>query len=130
MRDAAISIGIEQEVEPLGSHRYTTGSSEIGLRQPVSGKPTSSRVPRGYYVAAKLYCGRPPQLSLAHEGTDWRGLVESCRCREAIRLLTESDIQLIELAHRIGYTDQANFGRAFRKWTGMSPRTYRKLRLQ
>ena len=73
---------------------------------------------------------RTLQRYLAHQGTDCRGLVERFRCREAIRLLTESDIQLVELAHRIGYTDQANFGRAFRKWTGMSPRTYRELRLQ
>jgi AraC-like DNA-binding protein len=83
------------------------------------------------HAAKSMGIGRRTlQRHLAHEGGDWRGLVERIRFREAIRLLTETDIKLIELAQRVGYTDQANFGRAFRKWTGMPPRTYRELRLQ
>lgn len=83
------------------------------------------------HAAKSMGIGRRTlQRHLAHEGVDWRGLVEGFRFRETIRLMTETDIKLIELAHRVGYADQANFGRAFRKWTGMSPRTYRELRLQ
>jgi len=83
------------------------------------------------HAAKSMGIGRRTlQRYLAHEGMDWRGLVEDFRFREAIHLMTETDIKLIDLAHCVGYTDQANFGRAFRKWTGMSPRTYREIRLQ
>jgi AraC-like DNA-binding protein len=33
------------------------------------------------------------------------------------------------VAQRVGYSDPANFTRAFRKWTGVSPSAYRS-RLQ
>ena len=39
--DTAISARIEREVEPLGSRRYTTSVSEIGLWQTVSDQPGS-----------------------------------------------------------------------------------------
>lgn len=71
---------------------------------------------------------RTLQRRLTDCGLEWSRLVEQYRFRKAIKMLADSDVQLIHLSHELGYTDQANFGRAFRKWTGMSPGTYRKLR--
>ena len=71
---------------------------------------------------------RTLQRRLAEHGFDWRGLVEQYRFRNAIRMTAETDTKLIDLAHELGYTDQANFGRAFRKWTGVSPSSYRDMR--
>jgi AraC-like DNA-binding protein len=70
---------------------------------------------------------RTLQRRLALRGLDWRGLVERFRFHDAIRLTAESDIKLTDLAHELGYTDQANFGRAFRRWTGVSPSSYREM---
>jgi AraC-like DNA-binding protein len=32
---------------------------------------------------------------------------------------------LVEIAHQLGYFDQANFNRAFRRWAGVTPSEYR-----
>ncbi|MGI9518710.1 MAG: helix-turn-helix domain-containing protein [Pirellulaceae bacterium] len=69
---------------------------------------------------------RTLQRKLAIHGVDWSQLVEKCRFRKAIRQLKMPEVPLIDLAHDLGYTDQANFGRAFRRWAGMSPATYRR----
>jgi len=36
------------------------------------------------------------------------------------------DGSAIEIAFMLGYSDQAHFTRAFRRWTGMAPRDYAK----
>jgi AraC-like DNA-binding protein len=47
--------------------------------------------------------------------------------RKAIELLTYSDLSLIEIGDRLGFSDQHCFSRAFRRETGLPPGTYRKL---
>jgi AraC-like DNA-binding protein len=52
-------------------------------------------------------------------------VLERCRRARAIELLrTQASIE--EIAECLGYTDPANFTRAFRRWTGRSPRAARK----
>lgn len=54
-------------------------------------------------------------------------LIERVRLDEAVRLLQESNLKIIDIAFDLGYTDAANFSRAFKRWTGMSPREFRCL---
>jgi len=39
----------------------------------------------------------------------------------ANRLIANRDLSLIQIALELGYSDQAHFTRAFRRWTGISP---------
>ncbi len=43
-----------------------------------------------------------------------------------MQLLDNSQITIAEVAHRLGYTDIANFTRAFKRWTGITPSGYRE----
>ncbi len=52
-------------------------------------------------------------------------LLDETRRRDSIRLLENPALTVEEIASRVGYTDPANFTRAFRKWTGHTPSTYR-----
>jgi AraC-like DNA-binding protein len=52
-------------------------------------------------------------------------LVDQVRFNQAVALLRQSDTKLLDIATELGYTDPANFGRAFRRWAGMSPREFR-----
>ena len=47
------------------------------------------------------------------------------RMREAARLLSETDISILEIANRIGYTNQGRFAKVFQKYYRMKPLKYR-----
>jgi len=64
---------------------------------------------------------------LAEEGTSYERLVERMRFAAAVDLLRGDQLRLIDIAYELGYTDPANFTRAFRRWAGMPPSEYRRL---
>ena len=64
---------------------------------------------------------------LAEEGTSYERLVEQTRFSAAVDLLRDGQRRLIDIAYELGYTDPANFTRAFRRWAGMPPSEYRRL---
>jgi len=70
---------------------------------------------------------RTLQRHLGDVGLTYSKLVDQVRFNRATALLQQSDAKLIEIASELGYTDPANFARAFRRWTGSSPREYRVL---
>ncbi len=58
-------------------------------------------------------------------GTKYRGLVQAHQKSRAEQLLRDRHLNLSEVAYSLGYEDAANFGRACRRWFGMSPGRYR-----
>jgi AraC-like DNA-binding protein len=67
---------------------------------------------------------RTLERKLRAQGTCYSELLEQARHHAALELLrTELGIEAI--AARLGYSDAANFTRAFRRWTGESPRAHR-----
>ena len=62
---------------------------------------------------------------LGARGTSFRVLLESHRQRRAIELLVQPQLSIAEIAERLGYEAPTNFGRACRRWFGVSPRAYR-----
>jgi AraC-like DNA-binding protein len=67
------------------------------------------------------------QRRLATANLSYSRLIEQVRFEKAMRLLAGPHINLIEIAFELGYTEPANFTRAFRRWTGVSPRMFRHL---
>jgi AraC-like DNA-binding protein len=65
---------------------------------------------------------------LADEGTSWRRIVDDARLEACDRLLRDPGRSLGEIAAELGYSDQANMSRAFRRWTGECPSAYRRRR--
>jgi AraC-like DNA-binding protein len=80
-------------------------------------------------VAAEMlgWSVRTLQRRLREEGTSYRRLLLETRHREARRLLLATDDPVYVIAHRVGYTDPANFARAFRGHWGLSPQSLRDL---
>lgn len=62
---------------------------------------------------------------LADEGTSHRRLLEEARREVAIRLLGEQRLSIDEVAYHLGYAQPSSFQRAFKRWTGMPPATFR-----
>lgn len=63
---------------------------------------------------------------LAAQGTSFTSLASTVRLDKARALLRDPALTVERVAVTLGYTDAANFTRAFRKWSGESPRAYRE----
>jgi AraC-like DNA-binding protein len=63
---------------------------------------------------------------LAEQGTSYAALLDQARLAKAARMLPETDEKLLDISLMPGYANAANFSRAFRRWTGLSPREYRR----
>jgi AraC-like DNA-binding protein len=78
-------------------------------------------------VAGKLHVGtRTLRRRLAAEGTDFSTQLDEVRRARAETLLRAGDRPIESIAHELGYSDAANFTRAFRRWTGDTPRSRRR----
>jgi AraC-like DNA-binding protein len=65
---------------------------------------------------------------LADEGTDFSTILDDQRRQRALLLLRSADLSVEDVAARVGYSDVANFTRAFRRWAGTTPTAYRRAR--
>jgi len=63
---------------------------------------------------------------LEKEDTSFKQLLESLRREYAEKLLRDARLNIADAAEILGYSDTANFGRAFRRWYGESPAAWRK----
>ncbi|MFO0993766.1 MAG: AraC family transcriptional regulator ligand-binding domain-containing protein [Hyphomicrobiales bacterium] len=68
---------------------------------------------------------RTLQRRLRQRGLDYSELVAATRLSLARRMLDDRGIAVTDIAQELGYSDAANFTRAFRKWTGLAPSAYR-----
>lgn len=62
---------------------------------------------------------------LAQEGTTFRKIKDELRRKIALRLLAESTRPIEAISAEVGFTSLTAFYRAFKNWTGRTPRTYR-----
>ena len=68
---------------------------------------------------------RTLQRRLEHCGIDFDALRDETRRSEAFQLLASGKYSATEITYMLGYSDQAHFTRAFKRWTGSPPSRYR-----
>jgi AraC-like DNA-binding protein len=68
---------------------------------------------------------RTLQRKMADEGLTYRGFLNELRHQIAVDRLSLEEIPVSDLAKELGYKDPANFTRAFRTRSGISPRQFR-----
>jgi AraC-like DNA-binding protein len=69
---------------------------------------------------------RTLQRQLAQQGISLRAMVVESRMEIARVLLRMTDLDVQEIAVRAGYSTPSSFARAFFRWSGCSPQTFRK----
>ncbi len=80
-------------------------------------------------VASRLgLTPRSLQRRLDRERTSFLAVLEHVRREAALGYLAESRFEIAEIAARLGFSEPAAFHRAFRRWTGTTPRAYRAAR--
>jgi AraC-like DNA-binding protein len=61
--------------------------------------------------------------------TNFESLLEATRKKIAVKLLKNKKLMIIEVANQVGYDDQANFTRAFKRWYGITPGRWRRINI-
>jgi AraC-like DNA-binding protein len=66
------------------------------------------------------------QRQLQNEGTNYKDILEHTRKNLATEYVLDGHLSLGQIAYMLGFSDQSNFSRAFKRWTDLSPREYRQ----
>jgi AraC-like DNA-binding protein len=78
-------------------------------------------------VALKLGTSmRTLQRKLKAEGVSFSDIADDTQHRQACALLRDDKLSIEQVAEQVGYSDVSNFTRAFRRWTGTTPASFRK----
>lgn len=62
---------------------------------------------------------------LEAQNTSYRALQDAARYEKSSDLLAHSTMSIAEIAEAVGYPDARSFRRAFHRWSGMSPSSFR-----
>ena len=82
-------------------------------------------------IAAEIgLSSRTLQRRLAEEGTSLRDLVRRHRSHIVDQLLKDPKTKMTVIAHDVGYADATTFSRAFKSWSGETPRDHRVARVR
>ena len=73
---------------------------------------------------------RTIQRRLESEGVVYKTLIEEMVLEQVLELLKKSDLSITQVGAKMGYSDSSHFTRAFKRQMNMTPRQYRKERLQ
>ena len=124
--DDAISRFLDAHLD--GALKEVTGTGMIvrQLKAEIS-SALSEGIPKLETLAPRLAVSpRTLQRRLAEDGMNFQGLVKDVQYALARKLLQASECRLSEVAFLTGFSDQSSFGRAFKRWSGHSPRAFRE----
>jgi len=102
------------------------GELSDSVREAIQGSLSEAEVglPR---IARRLGLStRTLQRRLEDQGLVFRDLVDDVRRAEAVTLVRGTDLPLLEVSERLGYSEAKAFRRAFRRWTGVAPADLRR----
>ncbi len=81
-----------------------------------SGPPSQERI-----ASLLNMSGRTLQRRLTDQAQSFSGLLESIRSELAQQYLSTPGRSISEVAYLLGFSEPGNFGRSFKRWTGMTP---------
>jgi AraC-like DNA-binding protein len=141
-RNALLVDGRAMDFKPSNPSRYVFGIlseradallKELERTKTIRGRVESLLLPVLHtgnismdMIAEKLGLSRPTLFRrLKTEGTTFENLVDELRHKMAINYLSGKKVSVNETAYLVGFSEPAAFSRAFKRWTGMSPREMR-----
>lgn len=86
-----------------------------------SGEPSLGATARQLGMSARTL-----QRRLGEEGSAFSDRADAARRRATLRWLRCHDVSLAEVAYLVGFKEQASLTRAVRRWTGQTPREFRR----
>jgi len=105
----------------------TTAENVTTRVRALIGERLGSSAPTVNEVASQLrFSSRTLLRRLADEGTTYKALLDQERRQRALSLLDRGELSLAEIGRALGFSQVAAFHRAFKRWTGQTPLSYRR----
>ncbi len=128
--DATLRQLMEAQVDAALAQLPDTGDLSEATRRVVahlapSGLPTLEQVASELRLSNRIFYRR-----LAEQGMNFRELRETTLRQVAELHLRDPRLTLAEVGALLGYSEQSAFTRAFKRWTGCSPLSWRQHRVQ
>ena len=125
-RDPALFAIVDRYAQRLAGAQIEVGSLAADVRAVIravlaGGEPSTTSIARKLAMSARTL-----QRRLAEENLTVSALVEEVRRELALGHLNDPTLGLSDIAFMLGYSDATSFQRAFRRWTGQAPATYRR----
>lgn len=108
-------------LEQFGSGEFKTLARSHILELLVDGSASEEAVAKGLNLSRSSLSRR-----LRREGTTYRKLFHDTQCDLALQYLRETELPIGEISWRLGFQDMGSFSRSFKRWTGVSPRDWRR----
>ena len=96
------------------------------VRELLLARGIDGEVDQGEIAAELAMSIRALQRGLKQEGHGFRELLEGARRDLAERFLRQPELSLTDVCYLLGFSDQSNFTKAFKRWTGQTPTVYRQ----
>lgn len=88
---------------------------------------SNRKFPSAAEAAAQLSVSeRSLNRRLAQQGLSFGNVLDQVRQQRATYLLDRSNLSIESIGEMLGFAETASFSRAFKRWTGLSPMTYRQ----
>ncbi|GGH41334.1 transcriptional regulator, AraC family [Cribrihabitans marinus] len=113
---------LDVELSEITREPALVAQAKAAIAQALSeGAPKMAEIARGLGLSARSFHRR-----LSEHGMSFQSLTEETRRDLAEGLLRDERHSLAEIAFLTGFSEQSAFTRAFKRWMGTTPATYRK----
>lgn len=119
---AAMETVIGQYLAEVGSGEFQTIVRAQILSLLQTGGLSEEAVARGLHMSTSTLARR-----LRSEGLNFRELLQETQKSLALQYLRDDRLSISEIGFRLGFEDLSSLSRSFRRWTGVSPREWRRL---
>ncbi len=109
----------QRELEKLAANESLAARVQRLLLEKQNGFPSLQVTARLFHVTPRTLHRR-----LLDEGTSYREILESVRHTLAVEHVKSGRFSVEEIAYKLGYSDSANFRRAFKRWESLPPSRY------
>lgn len=116
---------LDKELSEVADEAPLIAETKDAIAQALSeGAPKMPDIARGLGLSARSFHRR-----LSEHGMSFQTLTEATRRELAEGLLRDERHSLAEIAFLTGFAEQSSFTRAFKRWVGQTPASYRKARV-
>lgn len=112
----------EQKLEALSQTEDLVSQIRLKLLEAKGHYPNADEIAQQLNITPRTL-----RRHLAKTAATYSDILGEVRQQHAIEYIQNKQLSIGEIAYMLGYSDPNNFGRAFKKWTNLTPAEYRSV---